>query len=182
MDVTELRQLVDYHYWARDRLLVAVERLSPDDFTRDLGSSFHSVRDTLVHLYSAERIWCARWQEQPPRAAAQAGGFADVASLRTAWRDLEAEVRAVTERFVAAGIDRVVPYRDLKGHPWEGVFWQTAAARGQPRLLSSRAGDHDAAAAAGGAGRKHGSDHVLPPAEPINAVGLEQALSRPPAR
>jgi uncharacterized damage-inducible protein DinB len=124
VDVTELRQLVDYHYWARDRLLVAVERLSPDDFTRDLGSSFHSVRDTLVHLYSAERIWCARWQEQPPRAAAQAGGFADVASLRTAWRDLEAEVRAVTERFVAAGIDRVVPYRDLKGHPWEGVFWQ----------------------------------------------------------
>ena len=49
-----LRELLDYHYWARDRLLSAVAALSPEEFTRNLVSSFPSVRDSLVHIYSAE--------------------------------------------------------------------------------------------------------------------------------
>ena len=33
----DLELLFDYHYWARDRLLDAVEALSAEQFTRDLG-------------------------------------------------------------------------------------------------------------------------------------------------
>ena len=51
MNLQELRTLVDYHYWARDRLLEAVDRLqSVEQFKEDLGNSFRSIRDTLVHL------------------------------------------------------------------------------------------------------------------------------------
>jgi uncharacterized damage-inducible protein DinB len=53
MTLDDLQQLLDYHYWARDRLLDAASRLSHDDLTKDLGSSFKSVRETLVHLYAA---------------------------------------------------------------------------------------------------------------------------------
>ncbi len=63
----ELTVLLDYHYWARDRLLDAVDRLSPDEFRRDLGSSFGSVRDTLVHTMSAEWVWCSRWEGRRAR-------------------------------------------------------------------------------------------------------------------
>ena len=66
MDLLTLRTLVDYHYWARDRVLDAAESLTPEQFTRDLGSSFRSVRDTLTHLYSAERNWHSRWQGVSP--------------------------------------------------------------------------------------------------------------------
>ena len=50
MNLQELRTLVDYHYWARDRLLDAVDRLSSEQLNEDLGNSFPSIRDTLVHL------------------------------------------------------------------------------------------------------------------------------------
>ena len=63
MTPQELRTLVDYHYWALDRLLAAVERLTPDQFTRDLGNSFPSVRDTLAHLQGAEWI-CDQCQKR----------------------------------------------------------------------------------------------------------------------
>ncbi len=66
MTQQELRVLVDYHYWARDRMLAAVEPLSLDEFTRDLGSSFRSVRDTLSHLHGAEWIWLSRFQGTSP--------------------------------------------------------------------------------------------------------------------
>jgi uncharacterized damage-inducible protein DinB len=52
--LTELRNLVDYHCWAGDRLLDAVERLTPEEFTRRIESSFPSVRETLTHLYGAD--------------------------------------------------------------------------------------------------------------------------------
>ncbi len=53
MNLQDLRTLLDFHYWARDRVLDAVGALTPEQFTRDMGSSFSSIRDTLVHLCSA---------------------------------------------------------------------------------------------------------------------------------
>jgi len=57
MTTTELATLLDYHYWARDRMLAAIQPLSTDQFTRELGSSFSSVRDTVSHLHGAEWVW-----------------------------------------------------------------------------------------------------------------------------
>ena len=62
MNLGKWRILLDYHYWARDRLLEAVGRLSTQQYTQDLGNSFPSVRDTLVHIYSAEWAGNSRWQ------------------------------------------------------------------------------------------------------------------------
>ena len=53
MNIDDLRTMTDYHYWARDRLLEAIEALTPDQYNRDLGCSFKSIRDTLTHLYAA---------------------------------------------------------------------------------------------------------------------------------
>ena len=66
MNIDDLRVLVDYHYWARDRLLQAVDALTPEQFTRDMGNSFRSIRDTLVHLYFAEWVWHMRWHGTSP--------------------------------------------------------------------------------------------------------------------
>ena len=82
MDVAYLRLLLDYHYWARDRLLAALDPLTPEQFTRDLGSSFRSIRDTVAHLHAAEWAWYSRWQGQSPTALLPKDRFGDVASAR----------------------------------------------------------------------------------------------------
>ncbi|WP_053334087.1 DinB family protein [Gemmatimonas phototrophica] len=56
------RTLVDYHDWARDRMLEAVLALGDDEDNCALGSSFPSVRDTLRHTFGAEVVWLCRWQ------------------------------------------------------------------------------------------------------------------------
>ena len=75
MNLQELRTLLDYHYWARDRVLDAAEKLTPDQLTRNLGSSFGSVRDTLAHTYAAEWAWCQRWQGESPTSPPPADLF-----------------------------------------------------------------------------------------------------------
>lgn len=51
MNIQDLRTLLDYHYWARDRMLAALVPLTHDQFVRELGSSFTSIQDTLGHVY-----------------------------------------------------------------------------------------------------------------------------------
>jgi uncharacterized damage-inducible protein DinB len=93
MTLDDVRTLVDYHYWARDRLLDALVPLTSDQFTRDLSSSFPSVRDTLVHLYTADWGWHLLWRGQPLTAPPAAESFPDLASVRRAWQDQESQVR-----------------------------------------------------------------------------------------
>jgi uncharacterized damage-inducible protein DinB len=124
MNSADLRTLVDYHYWARDRALDAAALLTPEQFTRDLGSSFKSVRDTLAHTYSAEWAWYQRWQGTSPTAMLQYDQFPDVQSLRTAWRDHEAKVRAFVSGLDDAAVGRVYEFKMLSGQSASGILWQ----------------------------------------------------------
>jgi uncharacterized damage-inducible protein DinB len=61
MDLNDVRRLYDYNTWANHRTLESCAALTDEQFTRNLGSSFPSVRDTLVHLFQVEWIWLERW-------------------------------------------------------------------------------------------------------------------------
>jgi uncharacterized damage-inducible protein DinB len=123
MNRADLTTLADYHYWARDRLLDAIEPLTPDQFTRDLGSSFKSVRDTVAHVHAAEWAWCSRWQGTSPTALLPADRFADVAAARQAWSDLERDVRTYMDQ-LGDDIGRVIDYKLLNGSAGSSPFWQ----------------------------------------------------------
>ena len=122
MDIQDLRTLVDFHYWARDRVLDAVAALTPEQYTRDLGSSFKSVHDTLRHLYLAEWIWYSRWQGESPTAWPPTDAAGDLTALRAAWARQEAELRAFVNRLGADGVHRMFEYRLMNGQPGRSPF------------------------------------------------------------
>lgn len=123
MTIEDLRVLLDYHYWARDRLLNAVDALPSDQLTRDMRNSFRSIRDTLSHIYAAEWAWYSRWQGKSPTALLPLDTFHDVASLRTAWTALERDVRGFLDSLGADGVSRAFDYTLINGQPGRSVFW-----------------------------------------------------------
>jgi uncharacterized damage-inducible protein DinB len=124
MHLHDCRLLLDYHYWARDRMLDAVAVLTPEQYTRDLGNSFKSVRDTVTHIYFAEWIWHLRWNGQAPTSPLQPDMFPDLATLRREWQEHEAKMRAFLERTGEEGLARVIEYRLLNGQPGASILWQ----------------------------------------------------------
>lgn len=110
MNLTDLEILVDFHYWATKRIMDAVEPLTSDQFTKDLGNSFPSVRDTLAHLYGADWVWCSRWEGESPAALPDPQLFPDLASIRRAWDAHEPQVRAVLKQFGEIGVDQPFEY------------------------------------------------------------------------
>ena len=126
MTADDLTTLMTFHYWARDRILDAAEALTAEQWTRDLGSSFPSVRDTLVHVYSAEWAWYERWQGRSPAAHIPADQFHDVATLRIAWREHQGRMLEFLSGLGDEGIKRVVDYHSFAGLHGSSAIWQMA--------------------------------------------------------
>ena len=117
MNVSDLQTMIDYHYWARDRLLEALEPLTGEQYTRDLGSSFKSIRDTAAHAYAAEWAWHERWQGRSVSALIPGERFASPAELRAAWQESERAIRAFVDGLTDADVHRVIEYKLLNGTP-----------------------------------------------------------------
>ena len=124
MTSNDIRLLLDYHYWARDRVLDAVKDISNDDFVAPRGSSFSSMRDTLSHIYFAEWAWNERWNGTSPTALPSLDRFSDVAALRAAWNELEGNVRAFIEPMTDGDLQRSMEYRLFSGATGTSVMWQ----------------------------------------------------------
>jgi uncharacterized damage-inducible protein DinB len=106
-------------------MLDACGALSSEQFTRDLGSSFPSVRDTLAHIMGAQWIWLERFRGRSPSALLSADPYPDVARLRTRWAEVQGDLVAYVEGLSAADLERSFDYRDLKGNPYSSVLSHT---------------------------------------------------------
>jgi uncharacterized damage-inducible protein DinB len=116
MTLEDLESLLDYNYWARDRLLDAVDALPPAQFTQPLGSSFSSVRDTIAHICDAESIWLARWNGRPPTGFKDPNRLADAAAARREWAEVESGARAFLRGLGPEDVERSIDYKDLRGN------------------------------------------------------------------
>ena len=115
--------LVDYHYWARDRMLEALDTLTPEQYTKDLKNSFTSIRDTVVHTYGAEWNWYQRWIGDSPTSFPNASAFPDVPSIRAAWREQEQKIRSLVDSLASTNeLDRTLRYRTFAGEEMESMF------------------------------------------------------------
>src|SRR5438552_1782767 len=74
---------------------------STEELIRQLGGSFPSVRDTLVHIMAAEWIWLRRWKGVSPRALFNASEFPNLEAVKAYWSEIQTEqaafVREVTD-------------------------------------------------------------------------------------
>ena len=119
-----LIELQNYNYWAGERLFTAVDPLPAEQFTRDMGNSFASVRDTLTHIYFAECIWYSRWTGKPvPMPSAEM--FPELSSLRDGYSQHEIRMRALLEDLGQDGVNKVMDYESrLDGKAHSSYFWQ----------------------------------------------------------
>jgi uncharacterized damage-inducible protein DinB len=123
MTKNDIQLLFEYDRWANNRVLQAVSELSVEEFTRDLGGSFRSVRGTLVHVIGGEWIWLAYWNE-PCHSSSFLSDlitrrdalfnpelFSDVAAVWRKWTEVEKEQTEFVNRVTNETLDKMLPFR-----------------------------------------------------------------------
>jgi uncharacterized damage-inducible protein DinB len=120
-----LRLLFQYNQWADRRMVDACSALTNEQFTRDLGSSFRSVRDTLVHLYGAEWVWNERIEGRSPTSLVAGTGFPDLASVRTKLEEMDTFYIDYVSCLTPQDLERVIHYKSFAGDEFSNPLWQT---------------------------------------------------------
>jgi len=120
----QVRLLYDFNAWANHRTLDACAALTGEQFTRNLGSSYASVRDTLTHIMGGEWFWLERWHGRSPGGLPPAEEFADLASLRARWATSEQNLLQFVTGRTAEDLARVQHYRTTEGQPNAQPLWQ----------------------------------------------------------
>jgi uncharacterized damage-inducible protein DinB len=120
-----LRFLFQFNQWADRRMLDACGALSSEQFTRNLGSSFSSVRDTAAHLYGAEYVWNERIHGRSPTALVSGAGFPDLASVREKLEEMDAYYIDYVSKLSQQDLDRVIRYKGFTGEEFSNPLWQS---------------------------------------------------------
>ncbi len=125
MSPEEMRLLYEYNAWANRRSLSAAGALTAEQFTKPMGSSFTSVRDTLAHIFGAEWIWLERFQGRSPASLPDTTQYPDVASLGARWGEFEPRLLDFVRGLTQSDLDRVMEYKTLKFGVYSNPLWQS---------------------------------------------------------
>ena len=119
----DIQLLYEYDRWANNRVLHASSALSPEQFTRDLGGSFCSVRDTLVHILAGAWGWLQYWKEPSPDATFLAdltarrkvlfdpNAFPDLGAVQLKWAQVENEQIEFIDLVTEELLEQTLPVR-----------------------------------------------------------------------
>jgi uncharacterized damage-inducible protein DinB len=125
MNPQDMLKLYEYNAWADRRVLEAASALSREQFTKQMGSSFSSVRDTLSHIYGVEWLWLERFQGRSPGAIPDNPEFADITKLKTSWAAFEPTLLNFVRGLNQEQLDRVMEYKTMKFGVYSNPLWQS---------------------------------------------------------
>jgi uncharacterized damage-inducible protein DinB len=110
MTVKDLEVLFDYGYWANRKLFQVVSQLTPEQFTEPVDGTHGSIRNTLVHVLSAEWGWLSRCGGPERGAPLNPVDFPTAASLVDVWIQVEESVRQFLSALRDDDLGRIVEF------------------------------------------------------------------------
>ncbi|HUA85654.1 MAG TPA: DinB family protein [Bryobacteraceae bacterium] len=116
MTTQDARTHLRYSGWASRRLLDAALQLPAEQIERDLKVSHKGVLETLNHIHWADRVWLYRVLGQPMD---EPDG-----SIEVAWPQIQRGWEEWSDSPAAADLERVISYKDMKGHAHQSALWQ----------------------------------------------------------
>jgi uncharacterized damage-inducible protein DinB len=150
MTQDDIQLMYEYDRWANNRVFEAVSTLSPEQFTRDLGGSFRSVRDTLLHIVGSEWTWLRCWKEHSPTWAlltdfwTQHDGlftpnaFPELSAVQRKWAEVEREQAEFVNGVTDESLRRTLPLRTTQvslAHLMQHLANHSTYHRGQVSLM-----------------------------------------------
>src|SRR4051812_1249589 len=121
-----LQRMIDYHYWAQNKLWECVTPLTDEQMQYDPNYSRGSIHQQLVHMYIVEWMWYRCCIHDVPKSREGWPNPDDLQTreqIRAAWAALEPMVREFVARATDEQLSRYV-FQPLMDPPPMSTTWE----------------------------------------------------------
>ena len=143
-----LLKYANYNIWANSRIIEVLQKLTSEQANQTIVSSFSTIKDTVLHIWSAEYVWLDRLilVENPVWLAKEFSG-----SFNEAIEGWQSASNSLKEYIVAEdenSLRQIIPFKDLAGNEYvmeknlclQHVFNHSTFHRGQLITLMRQVG------------------------------------------
>ena len=115
MTKKEIQLLFDYDKWADLKLLEAIAPLTGEQCKKEMKSSFGGIHGTLVHILSADKVWCDRWTGKTP-GLLKSEDYPTVETVKKQWDTYHHEIGNFLQSLTEETLNTPMQYADFKGN------------------------------------------------------------------
>lgn len=117
--------LIDYHLWAHNKVLQQLTAITTEEWTKELGGSFPSLKEVYKHLVISDHRWLQRWKGVPFADVPDDFVFDSFTQLAVTWQPILEEMHKTAHQFFETGGGQPVYFITSKGAQHTMPFWQT---------------------------------------------------------
>jgi uncharacterized damage-inducible protein DinB len=117
--------LADYNSWANQIAIEWLNQINDQQWSQIITSSFPSIRQTAIHMASAEKIWVDFWENEPEPVYLSAGFKGTKNELIAIWEKASAGLKNFVETLPEEDYLHQVTFRYPSGREGQMEFWQT---------------------------------------------------------
>lgn len=127
MNKTYFLQLVNYNVWANAKAINWLQQITDAQWEQTITSSFSSVRQTALHIASAEKIWIDFWTKVPEPVFISGTFTGTKSELIEIWENASTGMRDFLTAYSEADFQAPIAFRYPRGGEAQMPFAQTFA-------------------------------------------------------
>lgn len=124
MTLNDIHILYEFNYWAKAKMIGALDALPEQDLYKDLKTSFGGIHGTLVHICGAEDIWLSRFKGIANPMFLKNADLPDYTAVKKKWEEVEKGMRTYVHSLTEQQLLEKFSYTNIKGEPFSNIRWQ----------------------------------------------------------
>ncbi len=120
-------QLAEYNIWANDIVHSWFDKLTDEQWSQHVVSSFNSIAETTLHVAGAETIWLDRLNKEEVPRWLPTIFKGSKKELQDHWKKISVELRSFIENFDETKIHDNVSFKRPDGNHYELSYYQIFA-------------------------------------------------------
>lgn len=125
MDKKYFLALAGYNTWANNIAIEWLEQINEEQWNQVIVSSFSSIRQTAIHIASAEKIWIDFWKNAPNPIYLSTEFEGSKNDLIEIWRKASTGLKTFIETYPEENYLQQITFRYPRGGEAQMEFWQT---------------------------------------------------------
>ena len=125
MNLAYIKLLYEYNSWANNVTFDVVSSVNEENLIKDLHSSHHSIKETLVHVVSTEWIWLTKWKKISSEVRYwEPSDYPAISDLMQQWLKIEKQQLDFISDLTEEELLEIISYTNKNGETWKYPLWQ----------------------------------------------------------